>query len=267
MTPEDNRGFGGLSWSPDGTRLVIECPPEATSDGNGQICVLNIDGTGLWRLLPSNLLGFSPAWSPDGRWIAFISQSPEGLREAINIVSPNGSQMRTVVNDADFPSPPVWSPDGTKFAYTPGNGGTKIVLADVYGSDSCDFDTGDRSPSNPSWSPDGNSLLFLTSSLGKAFSGLSVINADGTGLRDIVLDDDIAWAIWSSDGQAMAVVRSSPEPSLATPGIVAQRITLEVLRLDGTASRTLSEETVASEVDALIDGPSSWQPVATAPGR
>jgi Tol biopolymer transport system component len=272
VTPEESRDFGAFSWSPDGTRLAVECPPAGSSGGNGQICVLNIDGTGLQRLVPPDLLGFTPSWSPDGRWIAFRSQPPEGMLSGIYVVSPDGSHLRPVLNVAEVPSPPVWSSDGTKLAYIHGMGYAKLAIVNVDGSDSHDLDTGHQYPSNPSWSPVGNTLLFLTSSPGQSFSGLSVIDADGTGIRDIALNsDDIAWAVWSSDGQSIAVKLSFPEQSLATAEVGTQRIALEVLPLDGTSPRTLIQEPMIQEPDAIaedawLDSPPSWQPVAKTPG-
>jgi WD40-like Beta Propeller Repeat len=60
-------GHGGLSWSPDGTRLVFW----HTISGRPQIFVVNADGTAL-RQITTEGRNTWPAWSPDGSRIAFV---------------------------------------------------------------------------------------------------------------------------------------------------------------------------------------------------
>lgn len=60
-------------WSPDSTRILF------TSIGfqsyESQICVVNLDGSGLQRIDE----GWNPCWSPDGKYIAFLRHnSPAG---------------------------------------------------------------------------------------------------------------------------------------------------------------------------------------------
>ena len=50
-------------WSPDGQKVAF--------DGNGDLYVMNADGSGLRRLTRNPACDRGPAWSPDGRKIAF----------------------------------------------------------------------------------------------------------------------------------------------------------------------------------------------------
>jgi len=270
LTPDGSRSFRNLVWSPDGAQLAVECSPDGSDRGNGQICVVNVDGTGMHRVVPPQLFGTTPSWSPDGRWIAFLGQPSSMDQPALGIflVSPDGAQWRTVKTDAGSPSPPAWSPDGKTLAYVHGMGKTKLAVIDVDGSDFHDLDIGDRHPSEPSWSPDGSKLLFLEASTRPSFSGLSVINVDGTGLRDIApTNDDVGWAVWSPDGRAIVVARVFPNGALATPGVENLRTAIDVLHLDGSPAQTLVAETVVTEGDGLLSWPPSWQPFAATPGR
>jgi hypothetical protein len=60
-------------------------------DGNLEIYVMNSDGTGQVRLTNNNILDAHPAWSPDGRRIAFISQRASGAY-AIFAMNADGSE-------------------------------------------------------------------------------------------------------------------------------------------------------------------------------
>jgi hypothetical protein len=111
------------SWSPDSRRIVASGPQG--------LWVINV-ATGAAREILSlgedvgeDEVG-SPAWSPDGRWIAFDRRPPPpevGAPPLGNsqlwLVRPNGSGLRqlTHLTDADVAGPPAWSPDGRRLAF------------------------------------------------------------------------------------------------------------------------------------------------------
>jgi Tol biopolymer transport system component len=61
-------------------------------DGNWEVYLVNLDGSGLRRLTDSPARDGLPAWSPDGRTIAFVSD--QGGIWAVWAVSPDGSNRR-----------------------------------------------------------------------------------------------------------------------------------------------------------------------------
>ena len=64
-------GAAGLSWSPDGTRLVFAGTSEA---GHSAVYVVRADGAGLTELVGSDDQRYAwPTWSPDGSRIAFVA--------------------------------------------------------------------------------------------------------------------------------------------------------------------------------------------------
>jgi TolB protein len=112
----------------------------------------------------------NPSWSPDGRLLAFTAPDPEpapnGLmdRTAIFVVAADGSGLRklTDAQPGEYPGPPVWSPDGSRIAYTTFvgdlvDGAIWEVNADGTGQQLV-IELG--YPVGLSWSPNGQMLLF-----------------------------------------------------------------------------------------------------------
>ncbi len=84
---------GDPSWSPDGQRIAFQ----SGRDGNLNIYVINVDGTGLRRLTDHPAADGRPAWSPDGQWIAFESDRDGKLD--IYIMRPDGSDVRRITSN------------------------------------------------------------------------------------------------------------------------------------------------------------------------
>jgi Tol biopolymer transport system component len=63
----DGTGASAASWSPDGRRIAFS----SDLDGDEDIYVVNLDGTGLRKITHNSADDSNPTWSPDGRRIAF----------------------------------------------------------------------------------------------------------------------------------------------------------------------------------------------------
>ena len=75
------------------------------------------DGSGQ-RRMTRNATATGPAWSPDGRKIAFVSRR-DGNRE-VYVMNADGSGQRNLTRNAAFDNNPAWSPDGQKIAFVRG---------------------------------------------------------------------------------------------------------------------------------------------------
>lgn len=111
---------GEHSWSPDGKQIVFSASIPGTEGltRSWDIYVLNYDGnelTGLTNLTKSAGADFYPAWSPDGKYIAFMSER-DGDAD-IYVMNADGSNVTNLTNNSFWDSHPAWSPDGTRIVF------------------------------------------------------------------------------------------------------------------------------------------------------
>jgi Tol biopolymer transport system component len=234
--PEVGKPDPKLTWSPDGKRLAFAAGfvhrEGKTAWPDEELRVVDLASGTVSRLThydhPTVALrgpfDSQPAWSPDGRFVAFVETYANGpgptfvelvsvARSTVTIVAearvqyPAGSSLFS-------PSDVVWSPDGTRLAFTD-LGGTKVVrlrgrrIARVAPAlpavTPC---SGEDTPS-PAWSPNGRRLAVLRAPNPNSPCNLYVIPASGgraqavTHLRDFSLARDTP--TWSSDGRRLAV--------------------------------------------------------------
>jgi Tol biopolymer transport system component len=106
----------GLSarWSPDGARLVLSAP---TQRSDGDLFVVNADGTGLHRLLATPRLELPNAWSPDGRKILFTRSFGDRASD-VYVMNADGTNVRRLTRAVGVDVGGTWSPDGSRIVFT-----------------------------------------------------------------------------------------------------------------------------------------------------
>ena len=141
---------------------------------------MNADGTGVRKLTDDPANDPSPAWSPDGRTIAFVSDRDGAT--GIFVMSADGSGQKALTQRREGRAP-VWSPDGRRLAFVRVAGGKAAIYvmnADGSGQRQVIQDPNDWI-SGLSWSPDGRRLAF-SSGRDQVAGELYLVNADGTKL-------------------------------------------------------------------------------------
>ena len=163
----------------------------------------------------------SPAWSPDGRRIAFVRQydDPSGQNRdfpgEIYVVNADGSGTRQLTRRALRVETLKWSPDGRSVAFDRTGG---VFLADARSSRVRPLAPRLRDLRQPDWSPDGARLAVTgpDASPGekRPISRIYLLKRDGTALQPVTRgrpgDQDLLPS-WSHDGQSLLFMRTSDE--------------------------------------------------------
>jgi Tol biopolymer transport system component len=185
-------------------QIAFACWPERLSP---HICVINADGTGRKQLIPSEFVGDSPTWSPDGTRIIFSgkSYSPttgHSRHSTLFIINADGSGLVQLTDGLSDAGHPAWSPDGEliAFEYFDGNKrGVATIRAD--GSDVTYLT--DSSEAEPAWSPNGTKIAFITFPQFSSQPGIYVMNTDGS-FKSLLVDIPSSSLSWSFDGAQIA---------------------------------------------------------------
>jgi Tol biopolymer transport system component len=188
------------SWSKDGKQLVFATTRDAVDPTvpkleDFEIYVMNTDGTGLTRLTTNGVPDFAPAWSPDGRRIAFISgrDHPGDSAGDLYTMNVDGSNVTRLTIQNEMLRVPRWDPHARRLAFFAPSG-IYVVTSDGSGLTRLTFVYDEDG--YPTWSPDGAKLAFESSRDGNG--EIYVMNADGTAQTRLTTSPTTdGWPSWS----------------------------------------------------------------------
>lgn len=152
-------------WSPDGTHIAFEI-----DDGRAlQIAVYDLlapEGeNNPLRLTDAPVDSRFPAWSPDGRQLAYVTWS-EGDAEIFLHTFATG-ETQNITQSEGWDTTPVWSPDGRRIIfYSDRSGARELYLLSLDSGETEQLTYFDRARtahyySPPAWSPDGRQIAFV----------------------------------------------------------------------------------------------------------
>ena len=207
-------------------------------DGNFEIYLMNADGSSQTRLTNNPATDFQPAWSPDGKKIAFTSMAE------VYVMNADGSSPTRLTYsspDWDSASQAAWSPDGSKIALTRASsdyycdpdglcsGGYSTLVISVINADGTgihDLASG----SGAAWSPDGTRIAF------RGDGGINVLNADGSGGRHVIAAIGGQHLAWSPDAAKIAFDGATYTSPLSAP-----QWDIYILNADGSGTVRLTQ--------------------------
>jgi TolB protein len=150
-------------WSPDASRIAFTCyaQPGGGAALSAQICVQS--------MLTNHLISFprfrgtnaSPAWSPDGSQLMFMS-SMNGSPE-LYVTDPSGQRPKRITFSSGASTSPTWNPKtGQQVAFVSDRGGIpQLYIMNADGSSQAKVDLADKGyVIDPAWSPNGQLLAF-----------------------------------------------------------------------------------------------------------
>ncbi len=190
--------------SPTGVRAVFEAHGEILTVPAERGDIRNLTNT-------AGVAERDPAWSPDGKWIAYFSD--ENGEYALHLRSQDGAEVKKIGlgEPPSFFYSPTWSPDSKKIAYTDkrlnvwyvdlGKGTPVKVDTDWYETPAHTLD--------PSWSPDSKWLTY-TKQLPSHMRAVFVYSLE-TGKADQITDgmSDARFAVFDRNGKYLYFTAST----------------------------------------------------------
>jgi TolB protein len=169
-----------------------------------QLWVADADGESAQSALASPEPIISPAWSPDGTQLAYVSF--ESRKPVVYVHNVSTGKRRLIANFKGSNSAPAWSPDGKTLALTLSrDGGSQLFLLSALGGEPRRLIQSSGIDTEPVFSPDGQSIYFVSDRGGSPQIYKVAVSGQGVERVTFVGSYNISPAL-SADGRWMAYI-------------------------------------------------------------
>jgi len=199
-----------------------------------EIFIADFDGANVKQITQNQSINLSPAWTPDGKKIAFTSylrRNPD-----LYLIDTDGKNLHRFSSHPGLNVSPSWSPDAKQIVLMMGmEGKSDIYLLDANGNNPKKLTKGHGNEASPKWSPEGVSIAFVSDRSGSP--QIYIMARDGSHTRRLTFEGNYNTnPSWSPKGDRIAFC-----------GRAGGRFNIFTIGVDGSGLRKLTSNTGDNE--------------------